>query len=107
MKRESFEFVDDPLRNVHLSGDSTVLQLCLRKDKAIAKRRVPDSAMMVVLSGLIRVDATGQNEFLGAIDAVILQPAEEHAVVALEDSVLLLILLSKATGRETATPVVE
>lgn len=51
--------------------------------------------MMVVVSGSIRVESKGRDELLRVTEAVILESAEEHAVVALENSVVLLILLPK------------
>jgi len=58
--------------------------------------------MMVVLSGSICVTSKGRDELLRDAEAVILEPAEEHAVVAREDSVVLLILLPK--GRIGSSP---
>ncbi|MDQ0191073.1 hemerythrin domain-containing protein [Alicyclobacillus cycloheptanicus] len=95
MKRESFHFSQDALRNVHISGDSKILQLCLKKDTCIAKRRIHESASMVVLSGVIRIQSAEREELLHGFDGVILEPAEEHAIAALEDSVVLLILIPR------------
>ena len=106
MKCESLEFSDRALRNVLIRGDSKVLQLCLKRGQAIAKRRVPDSAMMVVVSGTLSVTCSEHERVLRVSDAVLIQPAEEHALTALEDSVVLLILLrreqdrSRVDGRE-------
>lgn len=95
LKRESFSFSDDPLRNVHICGDAKVLQLCLKKSDRIAKRRIQESAFVLTLSGAIRIESEGKEELLRTAEAVVLEPAEEHAVEALEDSVLLLVLLPK------------
>lgn len=51
--------------------------------------------MMMVVSGSIRVESKGQNELLKATEAVMLESAEEHAMVALENSVVLLTLFPK------------
>lgn len=95
MKRESFQFTDEPLRNVTITDGAKILQLCLKKNQCVAKRRMQESAMMVVVLGSICVESKEQNELLKVTEAVILESAEEHAVVALEDSVVLLILMPK------------
>lgn len=93
LKRESFCFSDNPLRNVHIPGATKVLQLCLKESGRIAKRRMPEAALVLTLAGLIQVESDGREERLGLAEAVILDPAEEHAMVALEDSVILLVVL--------------
>ncbi len=57
MRREVLSFTADPIRNVHISGDMKVLQLSLAKGKSIARRRIPDEATIVVVSGSIGVEA--------------------------------------------------
>lgn len=57
-----------------------------------------ESALVVTPSSSIRVESKGQNELLRATEAIMLESAEEHTVVAHENSVCAFDFISKRTN---------
>lgn len=105
MKTASLRFGENTLENIRTLGDGKLLKLSLAKGKLLARHRTKEALTIAVLDGEIQFESGGQTLKLERMDSVLLDPAEEHAVEALEDSVLLLVLLPSAAemqGRSSA-----
>ncbi|MBX6352416.1 MAG: hemerythrin domain-containing protein [Thermoflavifilum sp.] len=93
MQRFTLEFRHKPVQSLFQRGQSKFVQLSLEPGQGLTRHRVALTLAVVVVSGRIRFTAEGRDEVLGMGDVLVLDPDVEHAVQAVERSVVLLVLV--------------
>ncbi|MCL6593813.1 MAG: hemerythrin domain-containing protein [Alicyclobacillus sp.] len=104
MERFDLAFRQEKVKPVFRLGDSRVVQLSLPAGGVLDKHKTPHTLVFVVISGEVRFAAGSETQLLRAGDGVIVEPAREHAVEALVDSVALLHLIPAPTQQPDVAP---
>lgn len=99
---DQLQFSETRAMSEALLGDehSRILRFCLRPGQQIGAHQVPHSPLvLVVLSGSGEFsDGTGRTQRLGPNSLVVFEPAERHAVRALEEALVFIALLHGVGG---------
>ncbi|GGJ12590.1 hypothetical protein GCM10010885_22460 [Alicyclobacillus cellulosilyticus] len=101
MERYSLHFRDRPVQGLLQKGQSKFLLLSLAPGQGLTNHRAPMALAVIVLSGTIRFLVNGQAEILRNSDMLVLDAHVEHAVEALERSVVLLVLVPDTPGQNS------
>jgi quercetin dioxygenase-like cupin family protein len=97
MERYSLQFRDRPVQSLLQKGKSKFIQLSLNPGQGLTKHRVPLALAVIVLDGAVRFIVGQRDEILLTADMLVLDPNVEHAVEALERSIVLLVLVPDTT----------
>lgn len=107
MEKFSLEFRDRPVQSIVQRGESKFVQLSFEPGQGLTKHRAPLALTVVVLTGQVLFTVGEQSEYLKASEMLTLDPAVEHAIEAVDQSTVLLILTPLATGKEKPLPASE
>ncbi|MCL6547286.1 MAG: hemerythrin domain-containing protein [Alicyclobacillus sp.] len=89
----TLQFTEQRIKPVVQAGESRVVQLSLPKGERLNKHRTNHILVLAVIQGRVRFELGDQTFAFGPADGIVVEPRQEHAVEALEDSVLLLNLV--------------
>lgn len=93
MNKVSFAFQEQNVKSVLQHGEGKFVQLSLNPGEGLTKHRTPHHLAVIVLRGVIRFSLGGETEELSAQEMVTVEPKVEHAVEAVEQSIVLLVIM--------------
>lgn len=93
MEKYSLTFKDQLVSKVVKVEDSQFLQLSMEPGQGLTEHKTPNHLTLVVLSGQIRFTLKNEEMVLEASDMIKVNPNAEHAVEAIDKSIVLLVLV--------------
>jgi quercetin dioxygenase-like cupin family protein len=88
-------------------GQCKFVQLSLDPGQGLTNHHTPLALAVIVLTGTIRFTTGEQDEVLHTADMLVLDPRVEHAVEALERSIVLLVLVPDTPGQTSNPPAIK
>lgn len=92
MERYALSFRDKPVQNIVQRGKSKFVQLSFNPGQGLAKHQASLALTVIVLTGHVLFTVGHQTESLQSSDMLTLEPSVEHAIEAVEQSTVLLVL---------------
>jgi quercetin dioxygenase-like cupin family protein/iron-sulfur cluster repair protein YtfE (RIC family) len=96
MKQINLGFQDSRFRPLFESGNNKIVQLSLPANYLIDKHQKDQHLTIVPLSGKVQVETGGQKIELSPANMLVIEPKQEHAMFAIEESIVLMVLMQKA-----------
>jgi quercetin dioxygenase-like cupin family protein/iron-sulfur cluster repair protein YtfE (RIC family) len=101
MQKFSLEFKERSVQSLFTSGEARVVQASFEPGQGLTKHLAKHTVNLIVLTGRVKLTVKGEAQELKAHEMVIIEPATEHAIEAIEKSTLLLNLIPEP-GSEPA-----
>lgn len=95
MKQFNLGFQDSRFRPLFESGNNKIVQVSLPVNYRIDKHQKDQHLTIIALSGKVQVETGGQKVELTPSNMLVIEPKQEHALFALEESIVLLVLMQK------------
>jgi hemerythrin-like domain-containing protein/quercetin dioxygenase-like cupin family protein len=93
MQKFSLEFKDRSVQSLFTSGEAKVVLASFEPGQGLTKHMAKHTVNLIVLTGKIKLTVKGEVQELNAHEMVIVEPATEHAIEAIEKSTLLMNLI--------------
>jgi quercetin dioxygenase-like cupin family protein/iron-sulfur cluster repair protein YtfE (RIC family) len=93
VKKVSLAFQDQNVKSVLQHGNGKFVQLSLNPGEGLTKHRTPHHLAVIVLTGSVRFSVDGETQELSASEMITVEPKVEHAVEAVQQSTVLLVLV--------------
>ncbi len=104
MQKFSLDFKDRSVQSLYTLGDNRFVQASFMPGQGFTKNVTKQMLSVVVLTGRIKFTAGNETIELLPSELVIVEPATEHSIEAVEQSTLLLTMIARSekTGEQTA-----
>lgn len=102
MQVYSLQFRDKTVQSVLQRGQSKFIQLSFGAGQGLTKHRAPLALTVIVLSGAVLFTVGDRTQKLNALEMLAIAPNVEHAIEAIDKSIVLLVLTPDEQHAEKA-----